>query len=103
MPKRFQRSSRYKRVKVRVPSGEVRERFVRREAKDKGRCAVCGQPLRGVSSKGAKSEKKPSRKFAGTLCHRCTAVVIRYAVRLKEGSMALEDVPLKYVPYLPKI
>jgi len=102
MPKRFQRSSRYKRVKVRVPSGEVRERFERRSGKPKATCAICGQPLRGVGE-GSRSERKPTRKFAGTLCHRCAAVVIRYAVRLKEGSMALEDVPLKYVPYLPKI
>ena len=103
MPKRFQRSSRYKRVKVRVPSGEVRERFERRKAKEKASCAICGRPLQGVAHKGAKTQKRPSRKYAGTLCHECTAIVIRYAVRLKEGSMSLEEVPLKYVPYLPRI
>ena len=68
---------RMKKMKVRVPGGEVRTRFKKRKVK-KAKCSVCGKTLHGVAtgrkvelSKLSKTEKRPNRPFAGVLCSSC--------------------------------
>ena len=72
--------------------------YKRRAKKPKASCAICGAKL--VVSKGSKTEKRPSRKFAGTLCHKCAEKVIVYAYRVQEKIMAYEDIDIIYRKYV---
>ena len=100
MVKPFQRSSRYKRKSVRVPSGEAKQRFVERTKKKVHVCAICKAPLQAVKESGSKTEKRPTRMFAGVLCHTCLDRVIRYATRINDGIITMDDVDIKYRPYV---
>ena len=104
MPKPFQRSSSFKKVYVRVPSGETRVRFERRRKKGKAHCAICRRALHGVhSERGAKTKNRPTRGYAGVLCPSCAETVLKYAVMLKAKAISLEQIPFKYHDYLPEI
>ncbi len=103
MPKPFQRTSRYKRKSVRVPSGRPKQRFVERKNKPVHVCAICKSPLTAVSEEGAKTEKRPSRKFAGVLCHVCLDRVLRYASRIHDGTIKMDDVPIKFRQFVSMV
>ncbi|MEM2948736.1 MAG: hypothetical protein QXG02_04385 [Candidatus Anstonellales archaeon] len=67
--------------------------------KSVGACMVCGARLGGIE-KGAKTERRPERKFGGALCHRCAEEIIKYSTRVKSGAVSIEDVPLEYKKYV---
>jgi large subunit ribosomal protein L34e len=100
MVRRKDRSTSVRALKRRVPSGASRTRYKRRKKKGTGKCALCKRALHGVSFRGAKSKKKPSRRFGGNLCHKCAALVIKEAQRVREKTKTMEDVDIilrKYV------
>ncbi|MEW5997076.1 MAG: 50S ribosomal protein L34e [Candidatus Micrarchaeota archaeon] len=99
MTKRKDRSTAIRKIKRRVPSGESREYFRRRQKKPKASCALCRSALRGIGS-GAKTERRPNRKFAGNLCHRCSARILVEAQRVREKTKSLDDVELLYRKYV---
>lgn len=86
MPRPALRSRSYKRIKVRVPSGETRVHYERRKS-FVPRCARCGAILGGVPRKPSehrrlpKTMKRPERPFGGVLCHRCLEEIIKSHVR----------------------
>ncbi|HNT60467.1 MAG TPA: hypothetical protein PKJ97_00635 [Candidatus Bilamarchaeaceae archaeon] len=99
MTKRKDRSTAIRKLKRRVPSGESREYYKRRLKKPKASCALCGSALQGIGE-GAKSSRRPTRKFAGNLCHRCGSKVLVEAQRVREKGKSMEDVDIvlrKYV------
>ncbi|MEZ0289705.1 MAG: 50S ribosomal protein L34e [Sulfolobales archaeon] len=86
MPRPAYRSRSYKRIKVRVPSGEMRIHYERRKSFIP-RCARCGAPLGGVPRKSSelrklpKTMKRPERMFGGVLCHKCLEELLKEQVR----------------------
>lgn len=99
MTKPKNRSTSIRKVKRKVPSGESREYYIRRKKKPKASCAICHSPLRGIGS-GSKSERRPTRRFGGNLCHRCSARVLVEAQRVREKAKSLDDVELLYRRYV---
>ncbi len=78
MPARKHRSTSVRRVQRRVPGGRIVQHYCRQKPKQ-AHCAGCGKPLAGVPRERpyrirtmAKTKKRPSRPFGGTLCSRCT-------------------------------
>jgi large subunit ribosomal protein L34e len=103
MPDTKRRSTSMKKVKRRVPSGESREYYYRREKGGKASCAVCGAKLTGVRREGAKSSRRPERKFGGVLCPECQAKVVVEAARVKDGFKSIEEVGIIYRKYVEGI
>jgi len=70
------------------------------------KCEVCGVVLGGVKSgKKAKTRRVPSRIFAGHLCSKCTAEVVKASARLKQGKMKESELGYaqkKYVKMISK-
>jgi len=89
MVKPMLRSRSRKKVKKRVPGGRTVTHF--REGKPKRKvCGRCGKQLSGVPSAVssvmrnlAKSEKVPTRPYAGVLCPDCVERLVAYATRFE--------------------
>lgn len=86
------RTSSWRKVKVRTPSGRTIIHYEKRRP-NKARCSICGAELNGVPalrpyqlSKLAKTEKRPERPYGGVICPKCLARGIREAVRIGLGS-----------------
>ena len=103
MTKTQNRSTSMRKVKRRVPSGESREYYSRRKTEGKATCAICRAKLRGVRSTGAKSSRRPERKFGGVLCPKCQKKVVTEATRVKDKFKSIEDVDLAYRKYIEAI
>jgi len=87
MPEPRYRSRSLRRRYLRTPGGRVTIHYWRKKP-DVAKCALCGQPLRGVPRlrpaefrKLTKSQRRPERPFGGCLCHKCLALEIKKAVR----------------------
>ena len=94
MTTRKNRSSSVRKLKRRVPSGTSRIRYKRRTRTSATKCAICGAKLQAVQQKGAKSTKKPTRKFGGNLCAKCGARVMKEAQRVREKTKSMEEVDI---------
>jgi len=77
--------------KVRTPGGRTRVELKRRMP-SKNCCALCGARLHGMpkqrpsdAGKLAKTEKRPERVFAGVLCGKCVARVLKEKARAGQG------------------
>ena len=100
MPDAKNRSTSVRKVKRRVPSGKSRDYYIRRKAGNKASCAVCRAKLQGIAREGAKSSRRPERKFGGVLCPVCQSKVVVEAARVKDKFKCIEEVDLilrKYV------
>lgn len=89
MVKPMLRTRSRKRVQKRTPGGRVVTHYKAEKAKAKT-CARCGEALSGVAnatnselSKLSKSEKIPTRAYAGVLCQGCVESLYRYSTRLE--------------------
>ena len=100
MPDTRNRSTSMKKIKRRVPSGESREYYERRKGGKKASCAICKAKLLGVQRTGAKTAKRPERKFGGNLCSKCQSKVVVEAARVKEKAKSIEDVDIVYRKYV---
>lgn len=85
------RSKSVRRIAKRAPTG-ISVRFERKRG-GKPRCALCGVEL-GCGRGKSKSERRPSRKFGGVLCAKCSFEVLKLAAKVKAGHMKLEEVEL---------
>ncbi len=86
MTQRHKRSRKLRRVFVKLAKG-VKLVFKKRKP-SKPKCSECGKPLSGVLRERpykmrtiAKSKKRPSRKFAGSLCTQCARTKLKNEVR----------------------
>jgi large subunit ribosomal protein L34e len=105
VPKPKDRSRSRRKVAVKVPSGKTKLITKKKIHSDKQRCAICKSVLQATHSdkKMSKSQKRPERKFGGHLCHKCLDKVITYGARLNEGIVAIDDIEIRYRPYVEKI
>lgn len=84
----------------RTPGGKTKLISVRKEKEGKPLCALCHSQLSGVNSTGCKSEKIPTRTFAGYLCASCVRKVTKVATLVKDGEKKIEDVAISIKPYV---
>lgn len=104
MPGTKHRSGSAKKVKRRVPCGESREYYYRaKRTGKKASCAICKCALRAVQNRGAKSSRRPERKFGGVLCAKCQGRVVVEAARVKDKGKSMEDVDIIYRRYVEGI
>lgn len=105
MPVPKNRSSAVRRIYRRVQSGRAAIHYRRKKKEGRHHCAVCKSILSGVTTapRTSKSERVPSRKFAGVLCHGCAEHVIVLASRLKGGSITPGDVEVRYKSYVERV
>jgi ribosomal protein L34E len=95
------RSNSVRKLKRKSPSGKSTTLFRRRPKGGAHHDHITGQRLHGTTSaKGAKSTKVPSRIYGGHLSGATTRKVLVYAARLKEGTMAEDDVDVRLLPYV---
>ncbi|MCD6549661.1 50S ribosomal protein L34e [Candidatus Micrarchaeota archaeon] len=105
MPLPRNRSRSKRRIFKRTPGGRTTIHYKRREKGKVHYCAICHAKLQGTHSlRGmSKSEKRPERLFGGHLCHACTEKVVKYAGRLKEGIIAMDDIEIRYRDYVKQL
>ena len=104
MTLRKNRSKSVKRVFRRTPSGRVSTLFKAGKHKP-ARCRLCGALLGGVklSRRVAKSEKVPSRIFAGQLCPACVSDVVKAKARMRAGVAKLADFGLRQREFISMV
>jgi ribosomal protein L34E len=85
-----------RKIHVRIPSGKAIH-YKRRVKVKKHNCAISGAKLQSVNSKRgiAASNRRPNRKFGGNLSSQESSRVIKFASRVKEGAIKLEDVDVR--------
>ena len=90
MPAPKHRSTSVRRVQRRVPGGRTVQHY-RRQKPKKAHCAECGKPLAGVPRERphkirtmAKTKKRPSRPFGGTLCSGCMRKEMKARARAEQ-------------------
>jgi len=90
LPRNRSRSA--KRVFKRTPTGRNVLHYKKRRLR-MPLCRLCGAGLGGVnnSRRASKSEKVPTRIFAGQICAGCTAEIVKMKSRVALGEMKLED------------
>ena len=64
------------------------------------KCNICGAKLAGISSKGAKTTNRPTRKYAGHLCHECIRKIEKAKVRLEAKSITEDDIDPRIKNYM---
>lgn len=114
MVKPMLRSRSKKKVQVKTPGGRT-VTHIKEGKPSKKTCGRCGINLAGVPSdlssiirNMAKSEKSPSRPYAGVLCPACVDRLVRYTTRFEVRSKTPEyaDMELQrdltIEKYLPK-
>jgi large subunit ribosomal protein L34e len=114
MVKPMLRSRSKKKVQVKTPGGRT-VTHIKEGKPSKKTCGRCGVNLAGVPSdlssiirNMAKSEKSPSRPYAGVLCPACVDRLVRYTTRFEVRSKTPEyaDMELQrdltIEKYLPK-
>lgn len=99
MPKTVNRSTSKRKLMIRTSSG-VKERYVKVKKGSNAKCALTGEKLKGFSKKGSKSERKPSRKFGGNLSPNAVKKVLKYAARVNDKSIKIDDVDPSYAKYV---
>ncbi|MCD6576364.1 MAG: 50S ribosomal protein L34e [Nanoarchaeota archaeon] len=67
------------RKRTRTPGGKLKTHYKKRN-NVKRKCKICGKPIHGASSRGSKSQKRPSRTMP-ELCARCMRKEIIAKVR----------------------
>ncbi len=102
MPLPKNRSTSMRKVHVRTPKGGKTIHYRRRKKGKRHSCAVTGAKLQGVNSRHrvAKSMRRPNRKFGGNLTSATSARVIKFATRVREGSMKLEEVDVRLLSHV---
>jgi len=83
-----------KRVYRRTPTGRVVV-HAKKPTRAWSKCRICGSILGGVdgSRNARKSERAPTRIFAGEFCAGCVARIVKARVRVRGGEAKPEDYP----------
>lgn len=101
MPLPKNRSTSVRRVPKRTPKGSTIH-YARKKKGNRHSCSLSGEPLQAVSSNAA-GNRRPNRKFGGTLSSKYSSRVIVTASRVKEGAMSLGEVDLAMLPYVKRL
>lgn len=93
MVRPMKRSTTFRKIKVRTPSGSVVRHYVKRKI-DKRTCKNCGKVLSGMvhateanQRKYTKTMRQPQRPYAGLLCSRC----MRQEITNRAVEMVMKD------------
>jgi len=99
------RSNSVRKIHKRTPKSGKTIHYKRIEKTGKHSDSITGKRLQAVSSKQGlpKSSRRPNRKFGGSLTSATASRVIIIASRVKEGSMKLEDVDIRMLPYVKRM
>ncbi|MFA6214423.1 MAG: 50S ribosomal protein L34e [Candidatus Micrarchaeia archaeon] len=102
MPLPKNRSTSMRKIHVRTPKRGHTIHYKRRVKGNVHSCGITGERLQGVHSRQGKaaSNKVPNRKFGGNLSSSVSSRVIKFATRVKEGSMKLEDVDVRLLSHV---
>jgi ribosomal protein L34E len=102
MPLPKNRSNSVRKIHVRVPKRGHTIHYKRRVKGNVHADAITGVKLQGVNSKQGKaaSNKVPNRKFGGNLSSATSSRVIKFATRVKDGTMKLEDVDVRLLSHV---
>ncbi|MCX6771292.1 MAG: hypothetical protein NTX79_04510 [Candidatus Micrarchaeota archaeon] len=102
MPLPKNRSNSVRKLHVRVPKRGHVIHYKRRIKGNVHSCGITGERLQGVSSRQgtAASVKRSNRKFGGNLSSAASSRVIKFASRVKEGAMRLEDVDVRLLSHV---
>ena len=101
MPRPAERTTKRRKIFKKTTSGKVKK-ITKRRITTKVKCGICKKTLQGSTSlrKASKSQKHPSRKFAGHLCHKCTTHLIKLQTRVNEKTLAKKDIEPIYKRYI---
>jgi len=104
MPLPKDRSRSVKRIYRRTPSGRVSVLY-KRATKARVKCRLCGAILGGVKDvrTAAKSERVPSRVFAGQLCSGCVARILKARTRIRSGATKISDYPFAHYEFIKSV
>ncbi|MEM4633740.1 MAG: hypothetical protein QW275_01160 [Candidatus Anstonellaceae archaeon] len=99
------RSSSVRKIFKRTPKGGKTVHYKRASKGGKHYDPISGKRLQAVSSKRGlpKSSRRPNRKFGGQLESKNSSLVIKTALRVKEGQIKLEDVDLRILPFVKRL
>ena len=102
MPLPKNRSNSVRKLHVRAPKRGHVIHYKRRIKGNTHADAITGERLQGVNSKQgrAASNKVPNRKFGGNLSSATSSRVIKFASRVKEGVMKLDDVDVRLLSHV---
>ena len=102
MPLPKNRSNSVRKIHVRVPKRGHTIHYKRRVKGNAHADAITGTRLQGVNSKQGKaaSNKVPNRKFGGNLSSATSSRVIKFASRVKEGTMTLDEVDVTLLSHV---
>lgn len=89
-----------RKINRKTTSGKSKLIAVRKEKEGTHHCAICSAELLGVQNSGSKSEKIPTRVFAGHLCGKCVRKVVKIASMVKEKLESMDNISLKLKPYV---
>ncbi len=102
MPKPMHRSSSFRKLHRVTQKGRHVIHYARRR-NSLPHCAICRGELSGISasrhSKG-RSLRSNTRLFGGVLCPRCTSSIIKFASRIENGEMKLNDIGIRHRAYV---
>lgn len=97
------RSSSVRKLKKRL-SYRVKTYTKRKKKRANARCAICKKPLAGVDERQkTRTKRTVLRKYGGVLCPSCLERVIKLSQRVKQGTIRIEDVSLKYLDYVKQL
>ena len=101
MPRPAERTTKRRKIFKKTPGG-TNKKITKRRITTKVNCAICKKTLQGTTSsrKASKSQKHPSRKFAGHLCQACTTKIIKMQARINEGTLKKPAIEPKYARYI---
>ena len=102
MPLPKNRSNSVRKIHVRVPKRGHTIHYKRRIKGNVHSCGITGERLQGVSSRQGTSAsvKRSNRKFGGNLSSATSSRVIKFASRVKEGTMTLDDVDVRLLSHV---
>ncbi len=102
MPLPKNRSNSVRKIHVRVPKRGHVIHYKRRVKGNNHSDAITGERLQGVSSRQGTSAsvKRSNRKFGGNLSSATSSRVIKFATRVKEGTMKLDDVDVRLLSHV---
>jgi large subunit ribosomal protein L34e len=95
-----------RRIARKTPGGRVVIHYVKKSP-GKPKCAICGAVLHGLKrgtpkqiKSLSKTERTIQRPFGGMLCSSCTRDVLKLRVRLANGLIKPEEIPLSLKQYV---
>ncbi|MBN2517988.1 MAG: hypothetical protein JXB14_04015 [Candidatus Altiarchaeota archaeon] len=105
MTRQIRSKTRFRRKKVRTPSGKTVTHYIHKKPKQAS-CARCSRRLSGVPreipskmGKMTRSERSVSREYGGVLCSKCVIQLEKYKTRIEAGLDIRRDLTVeKFLP-----